>query len=74
MAGQCTGVTTPSPRPRWVIPHTLPPIARDVVILLAGAVGFFHELLVHQGPERPMFIFASMAALGLPLALRADGK
>ncbi len=56
------------------MPTTLPPIVRDVVILLAGAVGFFHELLIHEGPERPMFIFASMAALGLPLALRADSK
>lgn len=73
MADQCTSVTAPKPKPRGM-PHTMPPILRDVVILLCGAVGFFHELLVHQGPERPMFIFASMAALGLPLALRADGK
>lgn len=68
-------MTAPRPKPeRKPLPQKLPPIARDVAILLCGTVGFFHELLVHQGPERPMFIFASMAALGLPLALRADER
>lgn len=51
-------------------PPSLPPIVRDVVILALGTFGFLHEIL--QAKPEPMFVFASLAALGLPLALRAD--
>jgi hypothetical protein len=67
-------VTTPAAKRRPArLPQRLPAIFRDVVILVLGSYGFLHELL-RTGPERPMYLFASLAALGLPLALRADER
>ncbi len=72
-AGQCVTTRPKQPTRGRALPQKLPPIVRDLVILVAGTYGFFHELL-RTGPERPLYLFASMAALGLPLALRADER
>lgn len=61
-----------SPQPKKPVPRALPPIVRDVAILALGIFGFLHEILSAK-PE-PMFVFASLAALGLPIAFRADEK
>lgn len=46
---------------------------RDVVTFLLGATGFLHELLISD-MERPFLLTASLALMGLPLVLGADGK
>lgn len=38
-----------------------------------GAFGFLHELLLANG-ERPYLITATLALMGLPIALRADER
>lgn len=65
---------TPTPRKpaKARAPQQLPPIVRDVAILVLGVFGFLHEILSAK-PE-PMFVFASLAALGLPIAFRADER
>ncbi len=69
-------MTPPAPKragkPVGLSHHVLPPIVRDVAILGLGVFGFLHEILSAE-PE-PMFVFASLAALGLPLAFRADAQ
>jgi hypothetical protein len=46
---------------------------RDVVFLVAGLIGFLHEVFLVHGPfERPVITGASLALMGVPLFLRAD--
>ena len=45
---------------------------RDVAILALGVYGFLHE--VNSAEVEPLIMYASVAALGLPLAFRADAK
>lgn len=42
-------------------------------MFVLGATGFIHELLFAHS-ERPYLIAASLALMGLPLAIRADEK
>lgn len=42
-------------------------------MFIIGAVGFLHELLISNA-ERPYLITATLALMGLPIALRADER
>lgn len=57
-------VTTPRRR------H-VPTIARATVLLVAGLVGFFHEVFVSPNPSG-VVLFASLALCGLPFPLLLD--
>lgn len=48
-------------------------LTRDLVMFIIGAVGFLHELLISNA-ERPYLITATLALMGLPIALRADER
>lgn len=49
-------------------------ITKGNVFLATGVVGFFHEVLIHDGPERPFIIAASLAFAGLKWTMPADKK
>lgn len=47
-------------------------INKGNVFLSVGVGGFLHELLFHEGTERPFILAASLAFAGLKWTLPAD--
>lgn len=48
-------------------------ITRDRVFVIAGLIGFFHELLI-ANIERPFVLTASLALMGFPLVLKGEER
>lgn len=48
-------------------------IARTTVLLVAGLLGFSHELVISKA-ERPTLVLASLALCGVPYFLGKDEK
>lgn len=52
--------------------HILSYANKGNVFLGVGVGGFLHELLIHDGQERPFIIAAALAFAGLKWSLPAD--